>query len=282
MGVPAPAPSVVRQLHDWARARGLTLFPRVVPFDRFVRGDVNAAISTVVPDLGMVVVSIDHIDGMPLAATDVIVDNIQTGSRRLISGTLRVASLVDGMETDGLARYFCAPIFVAPSAALTVEVRCADTGDTFGDGAPLAATRFAAVGYTLHDEATGTALTQIDAANAIDDARQAIGELRVLGLSGFGDAIVDRTSPQEAMSVEVLPLKRIRGSSNRTASLRFGPHDVLPYGAAAVDGTQTAAAWTPCLRAPGLRLVPKTPIELRTTSTSSENASVAIHGRVLP
>src|ERR1051326_9616494 len=81
---------------EWAERAGVMLFPRAYPFPTLT-GTLSTASRAVQPDGGLICVGIVGLS-FAIGNTRVSIDNLQSGGRRLIDGTLRLQALLYGLE----------------------------------------------------------------------------------------------------------------------------------------------------------------------------------------
>ena len=264
---------VVQQLMEWAERAGVMLFPRAYPFPTLT-GTLSTASRAVQPDGGFICVGIVGLS-FAIGNTRVSIDNLQSGGRRLIDGTLRLQALLDGLESDGMeAAYLPAHIAVMPGDYLTYVATCEVAGETFANGGG-ANYETAAFGYGLHDAKTGAKLEDHVAREKLLQLLRELGEFRALGVEGSGVAIDTSASPMKAMTCEVVAAQGIAPTNTTAARLTIGTYEVVPP---SLTLPQTALAF----RAPGMILNPNTRVQLRNTnSNATTRAHAAILGRAV-
>lgn len=273
MGAPFVAGSsipVVRQLHKWAEKNGVLLFPRSYPFTT-ITGTLSTVTKSLQPDGAFVCVALVGLS-FDEPANQVSVDQIFSGGRKLVDGTLRLTSYQQLLETDGmLAQYLPAPIGVLPGDQLAYALTCEVAGHTF-QNATGNSYETSAVGYAFHDVTTGAQLPDQVGRKFMNKLLDDLGEFHVLGLSGAALSIDASASPNVAMTCEVIAAQNLAPATVTAARLTLGLFEVVPPG---LTLSQPLLAF----RAPGLVLGKGTQCRMRTTAPGAVRASVAIAGR---
>lgn len=263
---------IVRQLHEWAERNGVLLFPRAYPFAT-IAGTLSTASRAVQPDGGFIAVAI-HGLSFNIGNSRVSIDNLQTGGRRLIDGTLRLAALIDGLPDDLVTdQHFPAPIVVLPGDYLTYVATCEVAAETFDNGGGNDY-ETVVTGFALHDANTGTQLADHEARAKLLRLLEDVGELRILGVEANSTANDTSASPMKAMTAEVIAAQGIAPTNTTAARLTIGTYEVVPP---SLTKPQTKLAF----RAPGLVINPNTRVQLRNTASVAVRCHAAILGRSL-
>lgn len=273
VAVAKPGLAIVEQLDEWGAKNGVLFVPRVYPFSQLT-GTLAAVTKQVQPDGGFVCFALVGLS-FDQAANRVQIANVQTGGRKLVDGTLRLAAFQDALESDGIGdSYLPAPIVVLPSDYLTYELACEVAGETFANGTGNNY-QTAALGYALHYDDTGTQMNEVDAREKLVKLLEDLGEFRALGVEGVGTGIDVSASPMKAMSCEVIAAQGMAPTGTTNARLTLGTYEIIPP---ALSAPQTLLAF----RAPSVVLNPNTRVQMRTSGTvATARAHVAILGRSL-
>src|ERR1051326_2263923 len=96
------AVGIVRQLNDWAARHGVMLFPRAYAFPT-ITGTLPTANRSVQPDGAFVCVALVGVTAFDLATNKIVIDQVYSGARKLVDGTLRVAAFANILESDGVS-----------------------------------------------------------------------------------------------------------------------------------------------------------------------------------
>lgn len=274
VAVPLPSStSLLRQLHDWASRNGIMLFPRAYEVPS-IAGASSIATRTVTPDGGFVLFALRGLDTLTTRVESVLVDNLQTGGRKLVEGSLRLSAFLNALAFaagPSTARgVLPAPVVVLPGDAFSFTLACEVPGDTFVEGSDPTL-----VGYGLHDARTGAQLSDGAARSALDALARELGELRALGVAGAGAAMDVSASPSTTMSCDVVVAQGMAPTNTTAARLTLGVHELVPQGLAGAHPNQLS--W----EAPSVALNKGTLFRLRVSGSAVVRASAAIVGRRL-